>query len=191
MPARARPRQRRCAPSACPIPGTAEPRERGAPRRPQDTGKYPRPGHNYCWSLPRSSNASTTGKKPRYYQEEALQLGITRVEVANVRHHTGRRFFDEARYRDAAEEFQWASDLQRVSAGMTSRNVPTSHGTLSLDGQPGPEPCTGRLPGERGPHCNYADNKDSVKLLVGVRFFPPQRTNKGAVVIQCVKGSIT
>lgn len=48
-------------------------------------------------------------------QEEALQLASTRVEEANVRHHIGRRLFDEARYRDAAAEFQWASDLYRVS----------------------------------------------------------------------------
>lgn len=48
-------------------------------------------------------------------QEEALQLATTRAEEANVRHHIGRRLFDEARYRDAAAEFQWASDLYRVS----------------------------------------------------------------------------
>ncbi|WP_144662924.1 hypothetical protein [Paenarthrobacter nicotinovorans] len=48
-------------------------------------------------------------------QEEALQLAATRLEEANVRHHIGRRLFDEARYRDAAAEFQWASDLYRVS----------------------------------------------------------------------------
>lgn len=48
-------------------------------------------------------------------QEEALQLASTRWEEATVRHHIGRRLFDEARYRDAAAEFQWASDLYRVS----------------------------------------------------------------------------
>ena len=48
-------------------------------------------------------------------QEEALQLASTRVQEAHVRDHIGRRFFDEARYRDAAAEFQWASDLYRVS----------------------------------------------------------------------------
>lgn len=48
-------------------------------------------------------------------QEEALQLVSTRVEEAYVRHHIGRRLFDEARYRDAAAEFQWAADLYRVS----------------------------------------------------------------------------
>lgn len=48
-------------------------------------------------------------------QEEALQLASTRVEEATVRHHIGRRLCDEARYRDAAAEFQWASDLYRVS----------------------------------------------------------------------------
>ncbi|WP_309107530.1 hypothetical protein [Arthrobacter sp.] len=48
-------------------------------------------------------------------QEEALQLASTWVEEADVRHHIGRRLFDEARYRDAANEFQWASDLYRVS----------------------------------------------------------------------------
>ena len=48
-------------------------------------------------------------------QEEALQLATTRLEEATVRHHIGRRLFNEARYRDAAAEFQWASDLYRVS----------------------------------------------------------------------------
>ncbi|WP_247048852.1 hypothetical protein [Arthrobacter rhizosphaerae] len=48
-------------------------------------------------------------------QEEALQLAATRAEEAEVRHHIGRRLFDEARYRDAANEFQWASDLYRIS----------------------------------------------------------------------------
>ena len=47
--------------------------------------------------------------------EEALQLTSTRLEEAYVRHHIGRRLFDEARYRDAAAEFQWASDLYRAS----------------------------------------------------------------------------
>lgn len=48
-------------------------------------------------------------------QEESLQLVSTRLEEANVRHHIGRRLHDEALYRDAAAEFQWASDLYRVS----------------------------------------------------------------------------
>jgi tetratricopeptide (TPR) repeat protein len=48
-------------------------------------------------------------------QEEALQRASTRVEEALVRHNIGRRLFDEARYRDAAAEFQWAADLYRVS----------------------------------------------------------------------------
>lgn len=48
-------------------------------------------------------------------QEEALQLALTRSDEANVRHHIGRRLYNEARYRDAAAEFQWASDLYRVS----------------------------------------------------------------------------
>jgi tetratricopeptide (TPR) repeat protein len=47
--------------------------------------------------------------------EEALQLASTRVGEAYVRHHIGRRLFDEARYRDAAAEFQWAADLYRVA----------------------------------------------------------------------------
>jgi len=64
-------------------------------------------------------------------QEEALQLATTRLEEANVRHHIGRRLFDEARYRDAAAEFQWASDLYRVS-GRQERAEPSkpSHGAL-------------------------------------------------------------
>jgi hypothetical protein len=48
-------------------------------------------------------------------QEEALQLTRTRELEALVRHHIGRRLFDEARYRDAATEFEWASDLYQAS----------------------------------------------------------------------------
>jgi tetratricopeptide (TPR) repeat protein len=48
-------------------------------------------------------------------QEEALQLARTREREALVRHHIGRRLFDEARYRDAATEFEWASDLYRAA----------------------------------------------------------------------------
>lgn len=48
-------------------------------------------------------------------QEEALQLARTRESEALVRHHIGRRLFDEARYRDAAAEFEWASDLYRAT----------------------------------------------------------------------------
>lgn len=35
-------------------------------------------------------------------QEQALRLAFTRTREALVRHHIGRRLFDEARYRDAA-----------------------------------------------------------------------------------------
>lgn len=48
-------------------------------------------------------------------QEEALRLASTRAREAMVRHEIGRRLFDEARYRDAAAEFEWASDLYRVT----------------------------------------------------------------------------
>jgi tetratricopeptide (TPR) repeat protein len=48
-------------------------------------------------------------------QEQALRLAGSRVREATVRHHLGLRLFDEALYRDAAAEFQWASDLFRVT----------------------------------------------------------------------------
>lgn len=48
-------------------------------------------------------------------QEEALRLADTPVREALVRHQIGRRLFDEARYRDAAAEFEWACDLYRTS----------------------------------------------------------------------------
>ena len=48
-------------------------------------------------------------------QEEALRLADTPAREALVRHQIGRRLFDEARYRDAAAEFEWASDLYRSS----------------------------------------------------------------------------
>lgn len=47
--------------------------------------------------------------------EQALRLAGTPVREAGVRHQIGLRLFDEALYRDAAAEFQWASDLYRVS----------------------------------------------------------------------------
>lgn len=47
-------------------------------------------------------------------QEQALRMAHTRTREALVRHHLGRRLFDEARYRDAEAEFQWASDLYRT-----------------------------------------------------------------------------
>lgn len=55
-------------------------------------------------------------------QEEALQLASTRVEEANVRHHIGRGLFDEARYRDAAAEFQWHQIFTASWASTSSRS---------------------------------------------------------------------
>ncbi len=48
-------------------------------------------------------------------QEEALRLAVTRPKEALVRHHIGRRLFDQARYWDATAEFEWASDLYRAA----------------------------------------------------------------------------
>lgn len=47
--------------------------------------------------------------------EEALRLAGTPTREAHVRHQIGRRLFDEGRYRDAAAEFEWASDLYRTA----------------------------------------------------------------------------
>ncbi|VXC65402.1 conserved hypothetical protein [Arthrobacter sp. 9V] len=47
--------------------------------------------------------------------EKALRTVRTPEEEAYVRHHIGRRLFDEARFRAAADEFQWAADLYRVA----------------------------------------------------------------------------
>jgi tetratricopeptide (TPR) repeat protein len=48
-------------------------------------------------------------------QEEALRLARFPAREALVRYEIGRRFFDEGRYRDAAAEFDWASDLYRTA----------------------------------------------------------------------------
>lgn len=48
-------------------------------------------------------------------QEEALRLARFPAREALVRFEIGRRFFDEGRYRDAAAEFDWASDLYRAA----------------------------------------------------------------------------
>ncbi len=47
--------------------------------------------------------------------EEALRLAGSPAREALVRYEIGRRFFDEARYRDAAAELQWAYDLYRTA----------------------------------------------------------------------------
>lgn len=47
--------------------------------------------------------------------EEALRMAGTAPREALVRHQIGRRLFDEARYRDAAAEFEWAHDLYRTA----------------------------------------------------------------------------
>lgn len=47
--------------------------------------------------------------------EEALRLARTPTTEALVRHQIGRRLFDEARYRDAAAELEWACDLYRTA----------------------------------------------------------------------------
>jgi len=47
-------------------------------------------------------------------QEEALRLVRSPAKEALARYEIGRRFFDEALYRDAAAEFEWAYDLYRT-----------------------------------------------------------------------------
>ncbi|GAC1607405.1 MAG: hypothetical protein NVS3B6_21340 [Pseudarthrobacter sp.] len=47
-------------------------------------------------------------------QEEALRLAGTPAREAAVRYQIGRRLFEEARYRDAAAEFEWSRDLYRT-----------------------------------------------------------------------------
>jgi len=82
-------------------------------------------------------------------QEQALRLAGSPDSEAKVRHHIGLRLFDEALYRDATAEFQWASDLYRVSGNpddaTTShrRHAPRSaarrrpHGLLPTPRRPG------------------------------------------------------
>lgn len=48
-------------------------------------------------------------------QEEALRLAHTRAREALVRRQIRRRLFDEARYREAAAEFEWVRDLYRTT----------------------------------------------------------------------------
>jgi tetratricopeptide (TPR) repeat protein len=54
-------------------------------------------------------------------QEEALRLAGSPRREAYARHQIGRRLFEEARYRDAAAEFEWARDLFRSSG--SGRNL--------------------------------------------------------------------
>ena len=53
--------------------------------------------------------------KAAQLHEEALRLVNTRAREALVRNQIGRRLFDEALYRDAAAEFEWACDLYRTA----------------------------------------------------------------------------
>ncbi|WP_454700020.1 hypothetical protein [Arthrobacter humicola] len=48
-------------------------------------------------------------------QEEALRLARSPAREALVRYEIGRRLFDEALYRDAAAELEWAYDLYRTA----------------------------------------------------------------------------
>jgi hypothetical protein len=48
-------------------------------------------------------------------QEEALRLAWSPAREALVRYEIGVRFFDEALYRDAAAELEWAYDLYRTA----------------------------------------------------------------------------
>jgi hypothetical protein len=48
-------------------------------------------------------------------QEEALRLASSPAREALVRYEIGVRFFDEALYRDAAAELEWAYDLYRAA----------------------------------------------------------------------------
>lgn len=52
---------------------------------------------------------------PALLQEEALRLASSRAREALVRYEIGVRLFDEARYRDAAAELEWAYDLYRAA----------------------------------------------------------------------------
>lgn len=63
-------------------------------------------------------------------QEEALRLARTRAREALVRHQIGRRLFDEAGYREAAGEFEWARDLYR---GTGQREHLAQHCQQALD----------------------------------------------------------
>jgi hypothetical protein len=48
-------------------------------------------------------------------QEEALRLASSPAREALVRYEIGLRFVDEALYRDAAAELEWAHDLYRAA----------------------------------------------------------------------------
>lgn len=53
--------------------------------------------------------------QPARLHEEALRVARTPATEALLRHQIGRRLFDEARYRGAAAEFEWACDLYRTA----------------------------------------------------------------------------
>lgn len=66
-------------------------------------------GWNCCWSFPRFFKQYHWHEADRF-RKDALHPA-TGVEDARVRRSIGRRLLDEARYHQAADEFQWAADL--------------------------------------------------------------------------------
>jgi len=64
-------------------------------------------------------------------QGEALTLARTPAREATVHHHTGRRLLEEGRYREAAEEFEWAWDLHRA-AGSPEEVAQMSYSAMRL-----------------------------------------------------------
>ncbi|MCT9869138.1 hypothetical protein [Paenarthrobacter aurescens] len=68
--------------------------------------------------------------------EKAIRTVRSPDEEAYVRHHIGRRLFDEARFRAAADEFQWAADLYRVAGhpGLAEENRQAMRHALQVHG---------------------------------------------------------
>ena len=86
-------------------------------------------------------------------QEQALRLAGSPGREANVRHHIGLRLFDEALYRDAAAEFDWASDLYRVSGN--TDHAATSHRAMQRARQLAAAHKDYFRPQASGPHSEF------------------------------------
>lgn len=98
--------------------------------------------------------------------EEALRLARTPAREALVRRQIGRRLFDEARYREAAAEFEWARDLYRNTSQrehLAQECQQALNRARQLAARPSPagtEPCA-ESGGTSGPASHPADTDTS------------------------------
>lgn len=123
-------------------------------------------------------------------QEEALRLARSLAREAPVRHQIGRRLFDEARYKEAAAELEWAHDLYRTARRLRLAGV--SRQALNRARE------TGRQSRLRRKSIEIRIEDDVIKHLIAKGFDPVFgarslrrviRTQVAATVTDCILGA--